>query len=68
MATEKDLREEFESGRETGFEEGLEQRYNHDFIEKVIDAYLLTKKECQSKDYIERHDFISMVIDKTKRI
>lgn len=66
--TEKDLREEFESGRETGFEEGLEKRYDHDFIEKVIDAYLLVKHDCQSKDYVERHDFITMVINKTKSI
>lgn len=66
--TEKDLKEEFENGYKTGFEEGLEKRYDHDFIEKVIDAYLLVKHDCQSKDYVGRHDFITMVINKTKSI
>lgn len=66
--TEKDLQEEYNNGYETGFEDGLEKRYDHDFIEKVIDAYLLVKHDCQSKDYVERYDFITMVINKTKSI
>lgn len=66
--TEKDLKEEYENGYATGYEDGLDKRYDHDFIEKVIDAYLLVKHDCQNKDYVERHDFITKVINKTKSI
>ena len=41
---------------------------NYDNIEKIIDAYLVVKHECQHKDFMERHDFISLVIEKTKQI
>lgn len=65
---EKDLIEEYKNGYATGYEEGLDKRYDYNFIEKVIDAYLLVKHDCQSKDYVDRHDFITMVINKTKSI
>ena len=41
---------------------------NYDNIEKIIDAYLVVKHECKNKDFMERHDFISLVIEKTKQI
>lgn len=55
----------FTQGYEQGKKESLEK---HDNIEKIIDAYLIVKQECQNKDFIERHDFISLVIEKTKQI
>lgn len=55
----------FIQGYEQGQKESLE---NYDNIEKIIDAYLVVKHECQNKDFMERHDFISLVIEKTKQI
>lgn len=55
----------FTQGYEQGQKESLE---NYDNIEKIIDAYLVVKHECQNKDFMERHDFISLVIEKTKQI
>ena len=55
----------FTQGYEQGQTESLE---NYDHIEKIIDAYLVVKHECQNKDFMERHDFISLVIEKTKQI
>lgn len=55
----------FAQGYEQGQKESLE---NYDNIEKIIDAYLVVKHECQNKDSMERHDFISLVIEKTKQI
>lgn len=55
----------FTQGYEQGQKECLE---NHDNIEKIIDAYIVVKHECQNKDFMERHDFISLVIEKTKQI
>ena len=55
----------FTQGDEQGQKESLE---NYDNIEMIIDAYLVVKHECQNKDFMERHDFISLVIEKTKQI
>ena len=55
----------FTQGYEQGQKKSLE---NYDNIEKIIDAYLVVKHECQNKDFMERHDFISLVIEKTKQI
>ena len=55
----------FTQGYEQGQKESLE---NYDNIEKIIDAYLVVKHECKNKDFMERHDFISLVIEKTKQI
>lgn len=40
---------------------------SHDFIETVIDNYLVVKNEVKDRDYIERHDFIQMIIDKLNK-
>ena len=55
----------FTQGYKKKKKESLE---NYDNIEKIIDAYLVVKHECQNKDFMERHDFISLVIEKTKQI
>lgn len=55
----------FTQGYEQGKKESLE---NYDNIEKIIDAYLIVKQECKNKNFIERHDFISLIIKKTKQI
>ena len=55
----------FTQGYEQVQKESLE---NYDNIEKIIDAYLVVKHECKNKDFMERHDFISLVIEKTKQI
>ena len=52
-----------------GIQDGIELCQNdHKFIEKVIDAYLIVKDEVKDIDFMERYDFISRVIEKTKSI
>lgn len=40
---------------------------NPDIVESIIDSYLLVKNKTKDSDrYIDRHDFIMMIIDKFK--